>query len=50
LLLDLLDEARATALPVRIHVERFNPAMRLYLRLGIETIKDLDVYQLLAPD
>jgi GNAT superfamily N-acetyltransferase len=47
LLLDLLDEARASALPVRIHVERFNPAMRLYLRLGFETLKDLGVYQLL---
>ena len=47
LLLDLLDEGRASALPVRIHVERFNPAMRLYLRLGFMPIEDQGVYQLL---
>ena len=39
-LLDLLDEAQAAALPVRIHVEQFNPAMRLYLRLGFEPIEE----------
>ena len=47
LLLDLLDEGRASALPVRIHVERSNPAMRLYLRLGFMPIEDQGVYQLL---
>jgi len=47
LLLDLLDEAQAAALPVRIHVEQFNPAMRLYLRLGFEPIEDQGVYQLM---
>ena len=47
LLLDLLDEGRASALPVRIHVERFNPAMRLYLRLGFKPMEDQGVYQLL---
>ena len=47
LLLDLLDEGRASALPVSIHVERFNPAMRLYLRLGFTPVKDQGVYQLL---
>ena len=47
LLLDLLDEARAAGLPVRIHVESFNPAMRLYLRLGFKPIEDKGVYQLL---
>jgi GNAT superfamily N-acetyltransferase len=47
LLLDLLDEGRASALPVSIHVERFNPAMRLYLRLGFKPIEDQGVYQLL---
>lgn len=47
LLLDLLDEARAAAFPVRIHVEQFNPAMRLYLRLGFRPIEDRGVYQLL---
>jgi GNAT superfamily N-acetyltransferase len=47
LLLDLLDEAQATSLPVRIHVEQYNPAMRLYLRLGFVPIEDKGVYQLL---
>lgn len=47
LLLDLLDEARAAELPVRIHVERFNPAMRLYLRLGFQPIEDQGIYQLM---
>lgn len=47
LLLDLLDEAQEVSLPVRIHVEQFNPAMRLYLRLGFEPIEDKGVYQLL---
>jgi GNAT superfamily N-acetyltransferase len=47
LLLDLLDEGRSKALPVSIHVERFNPAMRLYLRLGFQPVKDQGVYQLL---
>jgi len=47
LLLDLLDEGQLSGLPVRIHVERFNPAMRLYLRLGFRQIEDQGVYQLL---
>jgi GNAT superfamily N-acetyltransferase len=47
LLLDLLDEGRAVNLPVSIHVERNNPAMRLYLRLGFRPIEDKGVYQLL---
>jgi len=47
LLLDLLDEARAVDLPVSIHVEQHNPAMRLYLRLGFRPIEDKGVYQLL---
>jgi GNAT superfamily N-acetyltransferase len=47
LLLDLLDEGRAANLPVSIHVEHFNPAMRLYLRLGFKPIEDKGVYQLL---
>jgi len=47
LLLDLLDEAEAAALPVRIHVEKFNPAMRLYLRLGFRALEDKGVYLLM---
>jgi len=47
LLLDLLEEGQAASLPVRIHVEQFNPAMRLYLRLGFEAIEYQGVYQLM---
>jgi ribosomal protein S18 acetylase RimI-like enzyme len=47
LLRDLLDEGQTSALPVRIHVETFNPAMRLYLRLGFKPIEDQGVYQLM---
>ena len=47
LLRDLLDEGRARGTPVRIHVEKFNPAMRLYLRLGFRPIEDRGVYQFL---
>ncbi len=50
LLLDLLDEGQAADLPVRIHVESFNPAMRLYLRLGFKTVEDQGVYILHAVD
>lgn len=47
LLMDLLDDAQACALPVRIHVETYNPAMRLYLRLGFQPVADQGVYQLM---
>ena len=42
---DLLDEAREASLPVTIHVESFNPAFRLYQRLGFEIAEDRGVYQ-----
>jgi hypothetical protein len=35
---------RATTGKLRIHVERFNPALRLYERLGFRQIEDRDVY------
>jgi len=47
LLKDLLDEGQASALPIRIHVETFNPAMHLYLRLGFKPVADKGVYQLM---
>ena len=47
LLHDLLDEAAAVGKAVSIHVEKFNPAMRLYRRLGFETIEDKGVYDLM---
>ncbi len=52
LLNDLLSRARAEGKPVRIHVERENPAMRLYSRLGFRTVEDQGIYYLMewAPD
>ncbi len=47
LLRDLLDEAAAAGKPVSIHVEKFNPAMRLYRRLGFVTEEDKGVYDLM---
>jgi GNAT superfamily N-acetyltransferase len=47
LLSALLDEAAATRQKVTIHVERFNPALRLYERLGFKPIEDKGVYVLM---
>ena len=47
LLRDLLDEAAAAGKAASAHVEKFNPAMRLYRRLGFETIEDKGVYELM---
>lgn len=47
LLQTLLDEARQTDLPLRIHVEKFNSALRLYERLGFRQIEDQGVYLLM---
>ena len=47
LLRDLLDEAAGAGKAVTIHVEKFNPAMRLYRRLGFATVEDKGVYDLL---
>jgi ribosomal protein S18 acetylase RimI-like enzyme len=44
LLGDLLDEAARAGKPVRIHVEKFNPALRLYRRLGFAIVEDRGVY------
>lgn len=43
-LLEVLDEARRAGQAVRIHVERFNPALRLYERLGFRPVEDRGVY------
>ena len=40
LLRELQVEASAAGKPLRIHVERFNPALRLYERLGFRQIED----------
>jgi ribosomal protein S18 acetylase RimI-like enzyme len=47
LLRDLMDEAAACGKAVSIHVEKFNPAMRLYRRLGFQTEQDKGVYDLM---
>jgi len=44
ILRDLLAEAAAAHQPVHIHVEKFNPALRLYERLGFVPIEDKGVY------
>lgn len=41
---DLMAEAREAGKALRIHVERFNPAQRLYARLGFVQIADEGVY------
>ena len=47
LLRDVLAEARAAKKSVRIHVERNNPALHLYHRLGFTEIEDQGVYFLM---
>jgi ribosomal protein S18 acetylase RimI-like enzyme len=44
LIRDLLAEAQHTDRQVRLHVEFFNPAMRLYERFGFTTISESGVY------
>jgi ribosomal protein S18 acetylase RimI-like enzyme len=45
---ELLDEGAATGRSVSIHVERMNPAMRFYRRLGFVEVEDKGVYILMA--
>lgn len=47
LLNDLLSEAAQAVLPLRIHVEQNNPALRLYQRLGFQHLEDNGVYYLM---
>lgn len=47
ILSDILAEGERTARPVTIHVESFNPAQRLYERLGFKRIASNGVYHLL---
>lgn len=47
LMRDLLAEAAEVGKPVRIHVERFNPALRLYERLRFRHTEDQGVYYLM---
>ncbi len=43
----ILDQGREAGLPVQIHVERNNPAMRLYRRLGFQEVEEQGVYWLM---
>jgi ribosomal protein S18 acetylase RimI-like enzyme len=43
----VLAEADAEGLPVSLHVEQWNPAQRLYARLGFSVVGQNDVYFLL---
>jgi ribosomal protein S18 acetylase RimI-like enzyme len=47
LLRDILSEGKSTGRSVSIHVEDFNPAMRLYERLGFRHIDTHGVYHLM---
>ncbi len=47
LLNDLISESEASGKPLSIHVERFNPALRLYERLGFRAVEDRGVYLLM---
>jgi RimJ/RimL family protein N-acetyltransferase len=47
LLRDLLAEGERTGKTVSIHAERFNPALRLYRRLGFREIEDKGPYFLM---
>jgi ribosomal protein S18 acetylase RimI-like enzyme len=47
LMRQILEEGQDAGLPVQIHVERNNPALALYRRLGFEEIEDQQVYLLM---
>ena len=44
LMTQILDEAAKNQLPVTIHVERFNPALTLYERLGFRLVEDRGIH------
>ncbi|NYT40310.1 GNAT family N-acetyltransferase [Sphingomonas sp. R-74633] len=47
ILRDVIEWAAAAGKGVSIHVEKFNPARRLYLRLGFAVAEDKGVYELM---
>lgn len=47
LLRELMTEAEAAGKPLTIHVEKYNPAMRLYQRLGFTRIDETGPYDLM---
>ena len=48
ILSDIMVESRAGSKPIVIHVETFNPAMRLYQRLGFTFVEEVGFYHMLA--
>lgn len=40
----IIADADAAGVPVSLHVERFNPAYRLYLRLGFREVAERGIY------
>lgn len=48
ILQDLQNEASEADKKIGIHVEKLNPAMTLYKRLGFQTVQDKGVYDLLT--
>lgn len=47
LLRDLMKEAAAAALPLRIYVESFNPSLRLFERLGFQQVEEQGMHFLM---
>lgn len=47
LMKEILAQGHERGVPVRIHVEKNNPALRLYRRLGFRKIEDQGVYYLM---
>ncbi len=47
ILTDVIDEAAAAGKGVALHVERNNPALGLYRRLGFELVEDNGIYLLI---
>lgn len=44
LITSIQEEGQRTGKDVTIHVEKFNPALRLYKRLGFQIVEDKEVY------
>jgi ribosomal protein S18 acetylase RimI-like enzyme len=44
---DLMDEAQTAGKPLTIYVEKYNPALRLYQRLGFQAVEDKGIYDLM---
>ncbi len=45
---DVISEAAAAGKPVTLHVERFNPALKLYQRLGFVKTGEQGIYDVMA--